>query len=218
MLRLNFAVIIAHIIGWLIFLSSPLLFLSNMPDSPNIYSVLFSTGYLIFSFTYLFVFYLNTYALIPLLYLRKKFAAYFLIISSMLFIVYLIKPIDQLVSPAHQNWPQALEGQSQDSFRSGPFSSRLHPPNTPRSQVARQTNPISIYLFVMAVVLGLAIRATSQLMATEQRAANAEAEKTTAELSFLKAQINPHFLFNTLNSIYALVIHKDDRAAESVVQ
>lgn len=43
-----------------------------------------------------------------------------------------------------------------------------------------------------------------------------ERERLVAEISFLKSQINPHFLFNTLNGIYTLVLKKSDRAAESV--
>jgi len=38
------------------------------------------------------------------------------------------------------------------------------------------------------------------------------------EISFLKAQINPHFLFNTLNSIYSLSISKSDAAPDAVVK
>jgi two-component system, LytTR family, sensor kinase len=43
-------------------------------------------------------------------------------------------------------------------------------------------------------------------------------EKQQAELSYLKSQTNPHFLFNTLNNIYALSREKSDRAPESVLR
>ena len=43
-------------------------------------------------------------------------------------------------------------------------------------------------------------------------------EKMEAELKFLKAQIHPHFLFNTLNSLYALTLKKSDQASEVVLK
>jgi LytS/YehU family sensor histidine kinase len=43
-------------------------------------------------------------------------------------------------------------------------------------------------------------------------------EKLNAEIAFLKAQINPHFLFNTLNSIYSLAITNSSKTADAVVK
>jgi two-component system, LytTR family, sensor kinase len=45
-----------------------------------------------------------------------------------------------------------------------------------------------------------------------------EKEKLAAELKFLKSQIHPHFLFNTLNNLYALTLKKSDKAPEVVIQ
>jgi len=42
-------------------------------------------------------------------------------------------------------------------------------------------------------------------------------EKQQAELNYLRAQTNPHFLFNTLNNIYSLARDKSDLAAESIL-
>ncbi|MCK5536163.1 MAG: histidine kinase [Bacteroidales bacterium] len=45
-----------------------------------------------------------------------------------------------------------------------------------------------------------------------------ENEKTQAELKLLKAQIHPHFLFNTLNNLYALTLKKSDLAPQIVLK
>ena len=43
-------------------------------------------------------------------------------------------------------------------------------------------------------------------------------QKKTAELDALKNQLNPHFLFNTLNNLYALSLKKSDRAPEVIAK
>ena len=45
-----------------------------------------------------------------------------------------------------------------------------------------------------------------------------EKEKIIAELSFLKSQINPHFLFNTLNDIYTLTYQKSNVAPDALLK
>jgi hypothetical protein len=47
--------------------------------------------------------------------------------------------------------------------------------------------------------------------------ARARQERTNAELAFLKSQVNPHFLFNTINDIYALVYQKSEDAPEALL-
>lgn len=45
-----------------------------------------------------------------------------------------------------------------------------------------------------------------------------ENEKLNAELAFLKSQINPHFLFNSLNNIYSLAYKKSERTPEAILK
>lgn len=45
-----------------------------------------------------------------------------------------------------------------------------------------------------------------------------EAMDRSMRLQFLQSQINPHFLFNSINDIYALVLRKSDKAAEALLQ
>jgi two-component system LytT family sensor kinase len=45
-----------------------------------------------------------------------------------------------------------------------------------------------------------------------------ETQKLSAELSLLKQQINPHFFFNTLNSIYSLASRKSEKTPEAIIK
>lgn len=52
----------------------------------------------------------------------------------------------------------------------------------------------------------------------QKRANDYKLDKINAELESLKYQLNPHFLFNTLNAIYALALTKSDKAAKSILK
>lgn len=52
----------------------------------------------------------------------------------------------------------------------------------------------------------------------KQKVEQLQKEKAVSELNFLKSQIHPHFLFNTLNNLYALTLDKSDKAPEVVAK
>ncbi|MCF6131146.1 sensor histidine kinase [Flavobacterium wongokense] len=65
--------------------------------------------------------------------------------------------------------------------------------------------------FLLVIALAFLIKMNSRLMEIHD-------EKLNAEVSYLKAQINPHFLFNTLNSLYALTLQKSNEAPNAVLK
>jgi len=74
---------------------------------------------------------------------------------------------------------------------------------------------ISIYPIVVVVAL---IKILKHWYEQDRKHQNIQQEKTEAELNYLKSQIHPHFLFNTLNSLYALTLKKSDQASKVVLK
>ncbi|MGC3979417.1 MAG: histidine kinase [Paludibacteraceae bacterium] len=58
----------------------------------------------------------------------------------------------------------------------------------------------------------------SFLLKTNELWKETREEKRKAELAFLKSQVNPHFLFNTLNGIYALSLEESQKTPEAIVK
>lgn len=67
---------------------------------------------------------------------------------------------------------------------------------------------------VGATTLGLSIKLTKIWVAAQKQQQVLEKENLETELKFLRSQFNPHFLFNTINSIFVL-IHKDQNKAST---
>ncbi|WP_255562462.1 sensor histidine kinase [Pedobacter sp. D749] len=62
------------------------------------------------------------------------------------------------------------------------------------------------------------IKFTIDWFASERIQRNLESERREMELQFLKSQLNPHFLFNSLNNIYSLAYQKSDKTADAIMK
>src|SRR6202000_509115 len=95
---------------------------------------------------------------------------------------------------------------------------RMKDPNFKADRHSLNVDMVGMFLFIMIMGLSIAVSTVEKWQLTEQKMVKAEAGKAQAELSFLKAQINPHFLFNTLNNIYALSVTEDKNTPASIMK
>ncbi len=89
---------------------------------------------------------------------------------------------------------------------------------------AQNMSPASIDIFflmsslLLVVFLGVAIKMASHWQHSKRDYQLLMLEKVETELKFLKTQLNPHFLFNTLNNLYYLTTEKSDKAPQAILQ
>ncbi|WP_183557959.1 sensor histidine kinase [Mucilaginibacter sp. SP1R1] len=210
--------------------------------------VMLSPYYWLFCLTYIFMFYFNAWYLVPQFVFRKKYIWYGLIVLLLSGCVYFLQPFDNLLGhnllkSSKQN-NQLNMGQAGTDHtgiasvgdsattpgQSMPFGPLPHedlrmqdPSLKPSNRIifihqSGNIDMVGLFIFIIVMGLGIAVSTVQKWQLTEQMVIRAEAEKAHAELSFLKAQINPHFLFNTLNNIYALSVTDSKHTSESIMK
>lgn len=68
------------------------------------------------------------------------------------------------------------------------------------------------------VVVSSLLKFATDWFSNERIQRNLESQKKDMELQFLKSQLNPHFLFNSLNNIYSLAYQKSDKTADAILK
>lgn len=194
-----------HLIGWIIFLCLPLLFLSGQNSDTSVMHIIASPFYWLFVGCYGVLFYSHTYYIFPTLYQQKKYIFYFLYLFTFLLVMIFMQPFDLLIKSVriHESGPPGP-----------PFGDHRFP-GPPNGM--RRFDIIGVTLYLLTLILSAAIVILNQLRVTKEMALETQQKKTEAELSFLKSQINPHFLFNTLNNIYSLAESKHDNTGAAIL-
>jgi two-component system LytT family sensor kinase len=153
----------------------------------------------IFFVLYIVIFYLNLRLLVPRLLYQGKTGVFLLaVLAILIFIVVLSHQIDRLL-----NLGQLMLNHGHVPMRDG------HP-------IEYIADFGIIIITLLLVGSGTVISIAQKVQVDEVLRQNLEQEKISSELSFLKAQINPHFFFNILNSIYALTASNGSAAREAV--
>lgn len=149
-------------------------------------------------------FYFHYYVIIPKIYARKKWWLYGLLLLLCFGIIWIIPT---------SVFPENLIPRAQVDFRELPAPLEKSLDQKKRSQGLNlfRIRDSFLFQFLMVVILSLLLKLNDRLKAIKN-------EKLRAEVSYLKAQINPHFLFNTLNSIYALTLIKSDKAPNAILK
>ncbi len=137
------------------------------------------------------LFYITSYLLIPKLLYREKYLAFILIYLAMVFLSSLyIMHVSGIVSPnaALREWWTNVKGRIYD-------------------------NVLPHFFLVTA---GVSIKLVVDYIRVQNRLAILAKEKAEAELNFLKSQINPHFLFNSINAVYFLIDKENAEARRAL--
>ncbi len=204
--------IVCHILMWLIFTS--LLQINLFVDSilPLDNTFAFAVRSLICNAT---VFYLFFYVVVPYFLLKNRVipAIFLFLVCIVVWIIlnhYCLVFIGKHFIVDAPYYKQGIDFNLKENF-----SQLISPKNILVSLV---TVFYSVSPFFFTKIVFDIYHFYSKMFKLERKAVKLEVEKLILEKNYLKAQLNPHFLFNTLNNLYGLALRHDQETPQVITQ
>lgn len=222
----RFIYLLIHIIVWALFLFFPLL----MDWGSNTFNWAEYLRRLPVPLSFMAIFYINYCWLIDAYLFRRQQTKTFILLNAL--IITLICGSIHIRNEIHSHQEKSeitafAKKQNKEGNVFGIDKSEKKPPVPKEFRKWEKTphfHARMVLLFVLRDVLSLAltvalavsIKMTKRWYEAEASRRELEKSKTEAELKNLKNQLNPHFLLNTLNNIYALIAFDSDKAQKAI--
>jgi hypothetical protein len=224
-----FFIVLIHVSIWSLLFLLPFLFYPvRFGDKTIFFREAISKIFLVW------MFYLNYYVLLPRLFERKKYLIYFLLILSAIILAVMqdivvrekiIRARPFVINTEENMSPRIIDGNPVGDFF-GPFNDSILPPpapilfeskvlGVPRRLFIMSVNKVISFSLILFLIGGL-IRLSLSFIKNQNEKKILENANLNAEINSLKSQVNPHFLFNTLNGIYSLA-HTGSKQTETTI-
>ncbi|WPO80763.1 sensor histidine kinase [Flavobacterium sp. KACC 22761] len=198
--------ILFHCIIWVFFILTSLIQFYESPFKiNNDFYAQWITGIVLF--------YLNYFYLVPVLLLEKKYWLYFSFVLALIVLFMVIRthyfiPEFRHLRPDNMRPPRMMPD---PKF----FPKGAHFRTEIRQPFFFKVAPSFFYILI--ITISAIIRTLTEFYNNQQNKLIAETHRTSTELIYLRKQTNPHFLFNSLNSIYSLAHKKSDLVPDAIV-
>jgi len=162
------------------------------------------------------LFYLNYFYLVPNYLLQKKYWLYFSFAIGLIAVFMIIR--------LHYFIPEFrhLRPENVVPARMMPHDPHFFPRRERLAHGIEMRQPLFFklgpsFFYILVITISAIIRTLTEFYNNQQNKLIAETHRTNTELIYLRKQTNPHFLFNSLNSIYSLAHKKSDLVPDAIV-
>jgi hypothetical protein len=200
----GFITVLVHVLIWVVF-ALTYFFQPSALNIPFPWQFWFKQGILLGLLV--ITYYINSLVLVPKLLLRNHNGFYFLVITGLVVAIVMLDSYVGSLLNIHQLMQAAFH--------------KMPPPPKHRGGGDNHNHDWDLALIAIAslvIGVGTSVITIQKWQKDKQMHQEMEQDRVTSELSFLKAQINPHFFFNTLNNIYALTHIDADTSRKAIHQ